>query len=458
MSGSTVTGDRLEELAQDLDEGRLISDPALTSPFRSDQAQWIDAGVPAGVVAARGVDDVVATIRWAARHEVPVVPRGAGSGLSGGANATDGCIVLSLERMDHILEIDSENQTALVEPGVINADLDKAAAAHDLWYPPDPASLEFSTIGGNVATNAGGLCCVRYGVTRDYVLGLEMVLADGSVIWTGRRTRKGVAGYDLTSLIVGSEGTLCVVTKALLRLRRPRQPGPLCLATFPTIGRAGQAVAAIAADVEPSVLELMDQRCITAVEEWKGLGLDTDAEALLIAQLEEAEAAAMGSIERACQEADAGYVAVSTDRFEAEELLTVRRLCYPALERLGPTLLDDVAVPRSELARFVGRVAELSDNVGVDIATFGHAGDGNLHPTILYENTPEGRVAAEAAFRVVVEIALEVGGTCTGEHGVGSLKIPFLSRELGSRSIELQRALKRAFDPAGILNPGKGIA
>jgi glycolate oxidase len=345
-----------------------------------------------------------------------------------------------------------------VEPGVINAEVGKAAVPHGLFYPPDPASHEFSTIGGNVATNAGGLCCVQYGVTRDHVLGLEVVLADGSVVWTGRRTVKGVAGYDLTSLLVGSEGTLGVVTKALLRLRRRREPGPICLAVFRTLGAAGEAVATIAKEVEPSLLEIMDRRCIEAVEAWKGIGLDVDAEAIVLAQVNAQDGAGMHRVEKACGSAGAGYAAVSSDEFEAEELLGIRRLAYPALERLGPTLLDDVAVPRSELVRFMGRVSELSDKVGVEIATFGHAGDGNLHPTIMFEGSAEGREAAMSAFRVVVEIALELGGTCTGEHGVGTLKLPFLPQEQGDRVIHLQRAVKRVFDPAGVLNPGKGIA
>jgi glycolate oxidase len=450
--------DPIAELAATIGEGGLITDRDVVSPYRADQTEWVAAGTPAAVVLAHGVEDVVATLVWATRHHIPIVPRGAGSGLSGGASAVDGCVVLSLERMDRILEVDPENQTALVEPGVINADVGRASAQHDLWYPPDPASFEFSTIGGNVATNAGGLCCVKYGVTGDHVLGLEVVLTDGSVIWTGRRTVKGVAGYDLTNLFVGSEGTLGVVTKALLRLRRRRKPGPICLALFRTLRSAGQAVTGILRETEPYLLEIMDRRCIRAVEEWKGVGLDPGAEAMLLAQLEEHDAVGIGLVEGACAAAGASSVAVSTDEFEAEQLLTVRRLTYPALERLGPTLLDDVAVPRSELVRFIAGVSEISEDLGVEIATFGHAGDGNLHPTILYQRSVEGRAAAGSAFSRVVDLAIEVGGTCTGEHGVGSLKIPFLVREQGERVIDLQRGLKRVFDPMGVLNPGKGIA
>jgi glycolate oxidase len=450
--------DPIDELARALSGDRVLTDPEVVSAYRADQTEWVPAGTPAAVVTAQAVEDVAATLTWASRHRIPVVPRGAGSGLSGGANAIDGSVVLALGAMDRILEIDPENQTALVEPGVINAEVGRAIAPHELWYPPDPASSEFSTIGGNVATNAGGLCCVRYGVTRDHVLGLEAVLADGSVIWAGRRTVKGVAGYDLAGLLIGSEGTLAVVTKALLRLRRRRAPGPICLALFPTLGSAGEAVTAILREVEPSLLEIMDRRCIRAVDEWKGLGLDPGADAMVLAQVEDRDAANVARVEEACARAGAGTVAVSTDAFESEELLTVRRLTYPALERHGPTLLDDVAVPRSNLVRFIGTVSEISEEAGVEIATFGHAGDGNLHPTILYERTEEGRAAAGSAFERVVEAAIALGGTSTGEHGVGVLKLPFLGKEQGARLIDIQRRVKRAFDPLEILNPGKAIA
>jgi glycolate oxidase len=448
--------DAIDELSEQLYVGGLITDSDLIMSYRSDQARWVDAGYPAAVALPRHVKDVRTTLVWATKHAVPIVARGAGSGLSGGASAIDGCVVLSLERLNGAVQIDPENQTALVEAGVVNAEVSKAGLQYGLWYPPDPASFEFSTIGGNVATNAGGLCCVKYGVTRDYVLALEVVLADGTLVWTGRRTAKGVAGYDLTSLLVGSEGTLGVVTKALLRLRRRPRPGPICLSVFPTLGSAGRAVAGMW-PVEPSLLEIMDRRSIQAVEEWKGLGLDTDAEAVVLAQVEERDRDEVSVLEKASESAGASYVAVSTDAFEAEELLNVRRLVYPALERRGPTLLDDVAVPRSELTRFMGRVSGISDRLKVEIATFGHAGDGNLHPTILFDDSAEGRATAALAFNAVVEAAIELGGTCTGEHGVGVLKLPFLALEQGHESLGIQAALKRTLDPAGILNPGRGI-
>jgi glycolate oxidase len=437
--------------------GRLIDDPDAMVPYRTDQAGWIEGGEPIAVAKAEGVDDVVEAIRWASAAGVPVVPRGAGSGLSGGAAAIDGCLVLALERMDRILAIDAENQTALVEPGVINAAVSEAAAPHGLFYPPDPASKTFCTIGGNVATNAGGLCCIRYGVTRDHVLALEVVLADGSVVWTGHRTIKGVAGYDVTGLMVGSEGTLGVVTQALLRLRRRPEDGPLCLASFPSLRAAGAAIMVIAHDVDASLLEIMDRRSIQAVEAWKGLGLDLSARAVVLVQTD--DDAAMAIAEAACTSAGATDVTVSTDPFEAGELLNVRRLVYPALEREGQTLLDDVAVPRSALTTLIARIEHIAGRTGADIATFGHAGDGNLHPTILYDAANiESRAVASEAFGQIVDAAVELGGTCTGEHGVGVLKRPFLTGELGERQAALQRSIKHAFDPRGILNPGRAIA
>jgi glycolate oxidase len=453
---SQVVSPPLAGLAQRL-TGRMVDDAEAMLAYRTDQARWVEGGEPAAVVVAHDLDDVVEAIRWASANGVPVVPRGAGSGLSGGAAAIDGCLVLSLERMDRILAVDADEHTALVEPGVINVAVSDAAAPHDLFYPPDPASKAFCTIGGNVATNAGGLCCVRHGVTRDHVLGLEVVLADGSVVWTGRRTVKGVAGYDVTSLMVGSEGTLGVVTKALLRLRRQAPEGPICLATFPSLSAAGGAVASVVRQVDASLLEIVDGRCIRAVEEWRSIGLDTAAQALVFVQT--ATAADMAIVEAACASADATDVSVSSDAFEAGELLNVRRQVYPALERQGLTLLDDVAVPRAALTTLIARVEEIAERTGADIATFGHAGDGNLHPTIVYAaNDPEARATAFEAFGRIVEAALDLHGTCTGEHGVGVLKRSFVPREVGERQVALQRAIKRAFDPAGILNPGRGIA
>jgi glycolate oxidase len=445
----------IEELGAELPSGRLLTDADVVEAYRRDEARLVDPGHPLGVVLARDVADVQTTLRWATRHRVPVVARGAGTGLSGGASAIDGCIVLSLAKMDAIVELNAGDQLAVVEPGVINGDLQKAAAEHGLMFAPDPASFEISTIGGNVATNAGGLRCVKYGVTREAVLGLEVVLADGRVLNTGRRTVKGVAGYDLTALFVGSEGTLGIVTRATLRLRpRPSTDPVTIVGVFATLTSAGDAVNDVmGAGLQPSLLELMDNATIRAVDDWKHVGLDRAAAAMLIAQVDVDHPREPAlEIEKAFAAAGATYTAVSTDATESAELLGIRRMTHWALERLGMILTEDVGVPRSKLAQMLGRIEEIGAHYDVVIATVGHAGDGNLHPSVVVDSE-RAWPAAEAIYTA----ALELGGTITGEHGVGSLKRDWLPAEIGEVGMELQRALKATFDPFGILNPGKAI-
>lgn len=450
----------MQDLIRELPDDAVIVDDDLLDGYRRDRTTWVEAGTPLVAVRARNVAHVQATMRVASRHGVPVVPRGAGSGLSGGASAVDGCIVLSLERMDAIRSIAPDDLQIEVEAGVLNADVDAAAREMGLWYPPDPASRGFSTIGGNVATNAGGLCCVKYGVTGDHVLGLDVVLADGTYVQTGRRTVKGVVGLDLTSLFVGSEGTLGVVTGARLELRPVPPPAATAVAFFGSLEAAGAAVTAIVrSGVEPSLLELLDQTTVNAIEDWKPLGLDRDAAAVLLAQSDAPTADGPSPIDllaATCEEAGATYVARSEDPEEGDQLLTARRLAYPALERLGDPLLDDLSVPRSALATFLARIADIAQRHDVLIGTFGHAGDGNMHPTIVTE-PDDGRAPAERAFSDLVDAALDLGGTITGEHGVGVLKQRWLERELGPEVVDLQRRVKEAFDPAGILNPGRGL-
>jgi glycolate oxidase len=366
--------------------------------------------------------------------------------------------VLSLTAMDRILEIDRASQLAVVEPGVINASLAQAARAQGLWYAPDPASWEFSTLGGNVATNAGGLCCVKYGVTRESVLGLEVVLADGEVLRTGARTVKRVAGYDLTRLFVGSEGTLGVITEITLRLRPTRAPSATLVAAFATLEAAGHAIAAIVARVTPSLLELMDQRTLQAVEAWKPMGLPIDGAAMLFARSDAGSdaAAEVATMAEACQAAGATLLATSGDAVEGEQLMAARRLAYPALERLGATLLDDVGVPLAQLPPLLSAIERIAAEQAVTIGTFGHAGDGNLHPTIVFDASDSAAVArARAAFAAIVRAALALGGTVSGEHGIGLLKRELLADELGAVGLRVQRAIKQALDPRGILNPGK---
>jgi glycolate oxidase len=366
--------------------------------------------------------------------------------------------VISLMRMDRIREIDADERLAVVEPGVLNADVGRAAAPHGLVYPPDPGSFEISTIGGNLATNAGGLRCVKYGVTRDAVLGVEVVLAGGRTVRTGRRTVKGVTGYDLTGLFVGSEGTLGVITSATLRLRpRPASYPRTVAAGFASFAAAARAVTAIlAARLAPSLLELMDRSTLHAIDEWKSTGFD-GMEALLIAQDDgddsERRAAEMA---RLCLAEGASMAEVSATEDESRQLLELRRLSYPAIERLGMALVEDVCVPRSMLPEMVERIERAASTHGVFIATVAHAGDGNLHPVFVFDRGLPGVPAPVwAAADEVFGAALELGGTLTGEHGVGLIKRRWLRQEIGDESMAVHHAIKNALDPLGIMNPGK---
>ena len=455
-----------EMLSRGLPGDRVITDPDVLAALSRDDAEWAPAGLAAAGVRARSEAEVQHVVRTCAEAGAPVVPRGAGTGLSGGANAVSGCVILDLSLMDRVLEIDQDNLLAVVQPGVVNDDLKAAVAEHGLWYPPDPASAPWSTIGGNVATNAGGLCCLKYGVTRDYVLGLRAVVggpvAYGEAVRLGRRTTKGVAGLDLAGLFVGSEGTLGVVTEVTLRLRpAPSGPPRTVVAAFGDLVAAGQAVAQITRQgLTPAVLELLDRACLEAVEEWKHLGIEADASALLLARVDspgdsgDSEAAAVAATMAG---AGALWVEQSTDAAEAEALFEARRLAYPALERLGPVLTEDVCVPRSQVPAMLRHISELAARYGVQIATIAHAGDGNLHPLII---TPAGdeaaRAAAQAAFEELLDAAIALGGTVTGEHGVGLLKRDGMRRELDPGSIAMQSAVRTALDPLGIFNPGKG--
>lgn len=438
---------------------RVQTDPDVLASYRFDQARFVDAGFPALVAFPRSTPEVQALVQVAFQNGVAVVPRGAGSGLSGGANAIDGCIVLCLDSMSAIVEIDAANQLAVVESGVINAALKNKARSVGLHYPPDPASHEFSTIGGNIATNAGGLCCVKYGVTGEYVLGLEVVLGDGRVIRTGRRTRKGVAGYDLTRLFVGSEGTLGIITQATLRLRpAPGDAGTL-VAAFSELDAAGAAIAEITTTLVPSLLELLDRETMRAIEAWKPVGLDTDAAASLIVQADGADAdGVLEAAEELCRRSGADMTLRSSDPAEAALLLEARRLAFPSLERLGHVMLDDVAVPVGQIPALLRAISQIRDRHGVTVATFGHAGDGNMHPTIVFDaNSPGSAEAARVTFDEIVEAAIRLGGTSTGEHGVGLLKRKHLRKEVGDDVLAVHRSIKDALDPRGILNPGKAF-
>ena len=454
-----MTVDVVRALSEVLPAESLVTDRDVLDAHRHDQAEWAPSGMPRVLVRPASTEEVQAVLRVASALRVPVVARGAGSGLSGGANAREGCILVSLLRMNRVLEVDRRGMLAVVQPGALNAALKAAAAEQGLWYAPDPASWEFSTLGGNLATNAGGLCCVKYGVTGDAVLGLEVVLADGSVVRTGGRTVKNVAGYDLTRLFVGSEGTLGIITEATLRLR-PRPPrATTLLATFPTLVGAGTAVSDIMATTRPSLLELMDRTTVRAVESWKPMGLDVQAAALLLARSDAGGAQGeeeLGLMAAACERSGASFVMNTPDEAEGELLMQARRLAFPALEQQGATLLDDVGVPISRIPELLAAVERIADQRGVRIGTFGHAGDGNMHPTVVFDRKdPEVMARAKEAFDDILRAALDLGGTITGEHGVGSLKRAFLGAQLGPETLRLHHTVKAALDPGGILNPGK---
>lgn len=452
----------LADLSAALPADRLTTDPDVLESYAHDAAEWAEWSQPACLVRPRAPEEVQAVVRACLRHDTAVVARGAGTGLSGGANALPGCVVISLERMNAVLQVDELERLAVVQPGVVNDDLRARVAQNGLWYPPDPASSPWSTIGGNVATNAGGVCCVKYGVTRDYVLGMQVVTGTGELVRLGRRTAKGVAGYDLTGLLVGSEGTLGIVTEITVRLRPARPPEQTIAGFFDSLTDAGEAVREVAAaGLTPSALELIDRNCLRAVDDWKNMGLSADAAVVLLGRVdtpgaagEEEAAALLAAFERG----GATWADRSTDEAEGEALFAARRLAYPALERLGPVLTEDVCVPKAAVAEMLGRIEAIGLANDVLIANIAHAGDGNLHPLLVVPaGDDEARARAEKAFMEIIDAALALGGTVTGEHGVGLLKREGLVSELAPAVLEMHREIKAALDPAGILNPGKVI-
>ena len=446
----------IDELRAALAPDAVVSDADVVESYRYDRAMTAPAGMPLAVVRAARTADVQATLRIASQHGVPVVTRGAGTGLSGGASAIDGCITLSTERMRDI-SIDPVAMTATVQPGLLNAEVKTAAREHGLWYPPDPSSFEICSIGGNLATNAGGLCCVKYGVTTDYVLGLEVVLADGRAVRLGGRTVKDVAGYDLKRLFVGSEGTLGVITEATLRLRPIPPPMITVAATFADIVDAGRAVGGVVSAVRPAALELMDRSAIRAVEAVKPMGFSDEVGAVLLGQ-SDVDRAEADAIAAACERAGATYVAVTDDQEEGELLMGGRRMAIPCVERLGTVLIEDVGVPIPRIPDLVTAIEGIASDRETLIPVIGHAGDGNFHPLVTFDaSDADASARAQAAFDDVMRAAIALGGTITGEHGVGSLKARHLGDQLGPDVIDLMARVKHALDPDHILNPGKWI-
>ncbi|OBK42507.1 FAD-binding oxidoreductase [Mycobacterium kubicae] len=452
----TALDERSADLLATIPDVPVLTDPDVLETYRQDRAADPDAGRPMAVVRARSTADVQAVLRWASAAAVPVVPRGAGSGLSGGATAVEGGIVLTTELMRRI-DVDPVTRTAVVQPGLINAEVKRVVAEHGLWYPPDPSSFEFCSIGGNAATNAGGLCCVKYGVTTDYVLGLEVVLADGTAVRLGGPRLKDSAGLSLTKLFVGSEGTLGVITELTLRLLPPQPPASTVVASFSSVTDATVAICDITRVMRPAMLEFMDHHAISAVERHLRMGLDLEARAMLIAQSDSAgdrdkEIAFMVEIFERNHATD---VFATDDPQEGEAFAAARRFAIPAVERLGHLLLEDVGVPLPALPALIEGIEAIADQRDIMCAVIAHAGDGNTHPLIVHDPTDRDQSQrAHLAFGEIMHLAIGLGGTITGEHGVGRLKKAWLPDQVGPDVMELTQRIKRALDPQNILNPG----
>ncbi|UJF35559.1 FAD-linked oxidase C-terminal domain-containing protein [Paenibacillus hexagrammi] len=420
--------------------------------------------LPDGVIYPDNTQQVAEIIKHLAEHRVPVVTRGSGTNLSGGTVPVHGGVVMVMHRMNRILDIDLQNLTATVQPGILTGDFITHIESLGLFYPPDPSSMRISTIGGNIAECSGGLRGLKYGTTKDYVIGLEAVLASGEIIRTGGKLMKDVAGYDLTKLLVGSEGTLAVITEATLKLVPPPKSKKTMIAMYKDLYGAARTVSRIIeAKMIPATLEFMDNPTIRVVDDYAKLGLKRDMDAILLIEQDGDPEAVERDIERIreiCESEKADQIEVAKNQEHAEKLLTARRSAFTALARLRPTtILEDATVPRSQIAEMVLRINEIAQKYNVTIATFGHAGDGNLHPTATTDARDADEIhRVELAFEEIFEAAIELGGTITGEHGVGMVKAPYLEWKIGKTGIEIMRGIKQAFDPHNLLNPGKMFA
>jgi glycolate oxidase len=462
MASGIVNEALLDAIRGRLPGLRLLTAEGDREAYRRDETAYLSAGLPGAVALPTETSQVAELVRICAAFDVPIVPRGAGSGLSGGASGIEGALTVAFTAMDRILEIDPANLCVVTQPGVINARLKAAVAEHGLFYAPDPASFEMCSIGGNLGTNAGGLCCVKYGQTRESVLGLEVVMADGSVVRTGGKNVKDVAGYSLTHLIVGSQGTLALITEATLRLRPAPPPRATLLAFFPTLESAGEAVAGIAAaGLSPVTLELMDRFTIRAVDDVHALGLDRDAAAMLMIESDLPEAAADEELTRAdtvCTGVGATTTVRSQTPAEADMLRQARRSAHWALEKLGDVKMEDVGVPRSRVPDMLRAIEAIAAKHDVRIGTFGHAGDGNLHPDLVLDRgDPRAETITKAVQADLFQAALDLGGTVTGEHGIGSARREWLETQRGADAVRVMRAIKTAMDPQGLLNPGRVV-
>ncbi|UII57151.1 glycolate oxidase subunit GlcD [Cytobacillus spongiae] len=444
-----------EENYDDTKAGRLVYSYDATPNFQS---------MPDAVVSPRNTKEVSELVKICNEYKIPIVPRGSGTNLCAGTCPTEGGIIFLFKHMNQVLEIDEENLTVTLQPGVITLDMIQQVEAKGLFYPPDPSSMKISTIGGNINENSGGLRGLKYGVTRDYVIGLEIVLANGDIIRTGGKLAKDVAGYDFTRLFVGSEGTLGIITEATLKLIPMPETKKTMLALYQDLEAAAQSVSAIIANkIIPTTLEFLDQPTLEVVEAYAQIGLPTDVKAVLLIEQDGSPEVVVRDMEKMaeiCKLQHAVSVEVAKTEADAEALRTARRSALSALARLKPTtILEDATVPRSEIAKMVQATNEIAEKYQVKICTFGHAGDGNLHPTCPTDARDHDEMErVEKAFEEIFEKAIELGGTITGEHGVGVMKAPYLELKLGKEGIAAMKAVKMALDPNQIMNPGKVFA
>lgn len=454
---SDIVRNKLEDVVKE--KHRILTEKADCYSYAYDAS--FGMYVPDVVLQPVSTEEVTEIMKVAHAERIPVYPRGSGTSLSGGPLPVYGGIVLDFSQWDDMLIIDQEDLVAVVSPGVITARINEEANKYGLMYPPDPSSSHVSTIGGNLAENAGGPRGLKYGVTKDYVLGLEVVTAEGKVIQTGGRTVKNVTGYDITKLIVGSEGTLGIITKAILQLvPKPVATGTL-MVIFDDIIDAGKAISTVlSGGILPSKMEVMDQASVIAVEEYEPLGLPTDLEALLLIELDghaEAIRAESERVKEICLQIGAREVKVARTSEEADELWRARKLVSPAIVRRKPTKIsEDATVPRSKIPEMFRRLKEIKERYDVDLVVFGHAGDGNLHPNIIADQRDaEEMKRVEQAVEAIFKAAVDLGGTLSGEHGIGVMKAPFMEMELGQVGIDMMKRVKQAWDPLNILNPGK---
>ncbi|MBM7691688.1 glycolate oxidase [Peribacillus deserti] len=454
-----VISNHTQEIEAIIKTGRVLTNESDRFSYSFDAS--FGTYLPDLVVQTKSTEELVSLVKFANREKIPLYPRGQATSLSGGPLSVKGGIILDLSVMNDVLEIHEEDLVAVVSPGVLTANIHKAAEEKGFMYPPDPSSSHVSTIGGNLAENSGGPRGLKYGVTKDYVIGLEVITPEGELINTGGRTVKNVTGYDLTKLIVGSEGTLGIITKAVLRLIPKPKATATMMVIFDSLVDAGRAISKIlSAGIFPSKMELMDQASIVAVEQFEPLGLPVDAAALILIEMDGHPLALQEEVSQAaelCRTVGARDVRIPKDKAEEAELWRARKLVSPAIVRIKPTKIsEDATVPRSKIPEMCERLQEIRDKYGVHLVVFGHAGDGNLHPNIICDKTDHEEMSrVELAVSEIFTAAIELGGTLSGEHGIGIMKAPFMEMELGAAGLDMMKRIKDVWDPNNIMNPGK---